>query len=154
MHAPLAKFSRIGSLDDKIMYVTDSPTKCIFAYDYDSDTGSIANKRIFFKLDSGGDEVPDGCSIDSEGYLWVCIHGGGKVLRISPQGKVVAHIALPNTRPTCPCFAGPDLQELFVTSAGFGEDEKAPAGSQGDGSIFRIQLPVAGSRSNKFILLF
>lgn len=30
----------------------------------------------------------------------MCIHGGGKVLRISPQGKVVAHIALPNTRPT------------------------------------------------------
>lgn len=87
------------SKDDKTMYFTDSPTQTIVAYDYESASGSISNKRVFFKVDEEG-AVPDGHAQDEEGYLWVACHSAWKVVRVSPQGKVVAEISLPTRCPT------------------------------------------------------
>jgi len=81
--------------DDKTLYITDTPTKNIFAYDYDSESGDISNKRVFFHVEDENAAGPDGHAQDVEGYLWVAIFRGGKVVRVSPEGKVVAEIKLP-----------------------------------------------------------
>ncbi|MGO8657792.1 SMP-30/gluconolactonase/LRE family protein, partial [Rhizobium ruizarguesonis] len=36
--------------------------------------------------------------------------------RISPEGEIVEIYLLPVAAPTMPCFGGPDLRTLFVTS--------------------------------------
>ncbi|KAF8540990.1 putative anterior fat body protein [Trichophaea hybrida] len=123
------------SPDDKTIYFTDSPTRGIFAYNYDADSGEISNKRVFFQLcDKEG--VPDGCTIDTEGHLWVAVHEGSRVIRISPQGEVVSQITLPAWKVTCPTFGGPDFNE-FITTAGVDAGEKTPNGSRDHGNMFR-----------------
>jgi len=143
------------SIDDSTMYVTDSrPNRTIYAYDYDSKMGSIRNRRIFFQLDPpklgmSEDAVPDGCSMDVEGCLWVAIHSGGRVLRISPSGEILAQVHIPTLNPTCPCFAGKDLDVLYITSSGGQDDQEKFVQA---GNLFCFQTSTQGRRSNKFVM--
>ena len=74
----------------------------------------------------GEDAVPDGHCINEEGYMWTAIHGKGKVVRVSPEGKVVAEKMLPKHSVTCTAFVGEDL---FITSAGGDESDPSSLGS-------------------------
>jgi sugar lactone lactonase YvrE len=85
------------SRDDKTMYFTASEEQTIFAYDFDAETGAISNKRPFFKPETA---TPDGHAQDVDGNLWVALWGGSKVVRVSPEGKVTAEIAVPTRCPT------------------------------------------------------
>ena len=126
------------------MYFADSTTQNIYAFDFDSASGSISNKRVFFStVDMGEDAVPDGHCIDEEGYMWTAIHGKGKVVRVSPEGKVVAEITLPTPSVTCPTFVGEDL---FITSAG--GDESDPSSLAG--SAFKVHVGVEGAKLHRF----
>jgi sugar lactone lactonase YvrE len=132
---------------DNTMFFADSPDKTIYAFDYDPATGDVSNKRPFFTMPEdnryGENAVPDGHCIDEEGYMWTALHDGGRVLRISPEGEVVAEVKVPTSQTTCPCFVG---DELFITSAGGGEkpvDEYA-------GSVFKINVGVRGLKRFKF----
>ncbi|KAF8422494.1 SMP-30/Gluconolaconase/LRE-like region-domain-containing protein [Tirmania nivea] len=84
---PLVSNGQTGSPDDKTMYFTDSPTRGIFAYDFDPETGSMSNKRFFWKLTDEAGSILDGLTVDSEGYLWIAIHEGSRVIRVSPDGQ-------------------------------------------------------------------
>ncbi len=110
------------SADDKRMYFTDSPTRNIFKYDYDASTGDISNRSVFFHLDDDI-AVPDGFAMDVEGNLWVALCGGGKVLRISPEGKITGEIILPTRMISCPGFVN---ENLFITSAEEEDPENFP----------------------------
>lgn len=85
------------SLDDKIMYWTDSETKSIYAFDFDPESGAVSNQRVFFKTKEG---VPDGHAQDVHGNLWVAVWGSWKVLRISPEGVVTGVVNVPTRCPT------------------------------------------------------
>lgn len=131
---------------DDTMYWTDSPTGKIFAFDFDAATGAISNRRVFFDL--GEPLEPDGFAIDVEGCLWSAIYGGGKVLRISPEGRVIGQIDLPTRNPTCPAFVG---TELFITSAKDDrDDEKFPQSVRYGGRLFRVDVGVRGKPKNEF----
>lgn len=136
------------SSDNKTMYFADSPTKNVYAYDYDLDTGSISNRRVFFHVEDDKG-VPDGHVLDEEGCMWQAIHGCGKVLRISPQGKVLAQVNLPTRCVTCPGFAG---EYLYVTSAEDEEPEQFPESLKYQGSLFRVHVGVKGQRPHRFTL--
>jgi sugar lactone lactonase YvrE len=45
------------------------------------------------------------------------MYEGARLLRLSPQGDVLAVIDLPVRCPTMPCLGGPDLRTLYVTTA-------------------------------------
>ena len=131
--------------DDKIMYFIDTPTMNIFKFDYSIDTGELSDKKVFFHYE--GEGGPDGFVLDSEGYLWTAICGGGKVLRISPEGKIVGEIFLPTRMISCPGFAGEDL---FVTSAEEEDPDKYPESVKYAGSLFRVNVGVSGTQLHKF----
>jgi sugar lactone lactonase YvrE len=42
---------------------------------------------------------------------------GQRVLRLAPTGEVLQEVRLPVRCPTMPCFGGPDLKTLYVTTA-------------------------------------
>jgi len=57
------------------------------------------------------------CS-DAEGGIWTARWGAGKVLRLSPQGDIDVEIDIPSAwYITCVVFGGPDLEDLYITSA-------------------------------------
>ncbi len=131
--------------DDKTMYFIDTPTMNIVRFDYDVATGDISNKEVFFHYE--GEGGPDGFVLDSEGHLWTAICGGGKVLRISPEGKIGGEICLPTRMTSCPGFAGEDL---FVTSAEEEDPDKYPESVKYAGSLFRVNVGISGAQLHKF----
>jgi Gluconolactonase len=123
------------SPDLRRFYFADSLRGQIYAYDFDAESGSVSNKRLFFENELG---IPDGSAIDVDGCLWNARWDGGAVVRVTPSGVLDRVIKLPVPRPTSCIFGGPDMDTLFVTSARNGlkreELEEFPL----SGSVFAI----------------
>ncbi|KAI4198771.1 MAG: hypothetical protein LQ346_002699 [Caloplaca aetnensis] len=135
------------SRDNKKMFFIDTPTKNIFVFDFDLASGVISNRKVFFHHPDEEDGGPDGFAIDAEENLWTAICGGWKVLKISPEGKVVGEIVLPTRMISCPAFAGEDL---FITSAEEEEPGKYPDSVELGGSLFKVNVGVGGMPLHKF----
>ncbi|UKA66597.1 SMP-30/gluconolactonase/LRE family protein [Arthrobacter sp. FW306-05-C] len=126
------------SPDNSVFYHTDSITRTISAYDFDEESGSISRPRVFAR--DGGAYVPDGLTVDAEGFLWSAKWDGGIVVRYAPDGTVVDELELPVSRPTSCMFVGPGLRTLAVTSALPAHGLHEPLA----GSVFLIDAGVAG----------
>jgi sugar lactone lactonase YvrE len=124
------------SADNRTLYHAETMKGAIYAFDFDPD-GEIRNKRVFVHFPDPAAGRPDGMTVDSEGCLWVCHFGGGRVTRHSPRGELLVTMPLPVPNPTSCVFAGPDLDTLFITTATHGlspeERRKHPLA----GSLFR-----------------
>jgi sugar lactone lactonase YvrE len=129
------------SPDGRRMYFIDSPTRRVDVFDYEPEDGSVSARRPLVDT-SRFPGVPDGLAIDGEGCLWVAMHEGAAVLRISPEGRHLATVAVSVARPTSCCFAGPALDRLVITSA------RDAAGLGGD--LFVCDAGVAGSPTVAF----
>jgi D-xylonolactonase len=126
--------------DRRGMYYTDSPTHEICRYDYDQATGAINNRRIF--VTTPADEgVPDGMTVDAEGYVWGARWDGSCLVRYTPEGQEVLRIPFPAKKVSSVIFGGPDYTDIYVTTAG-GQD-KAENGP-GAGALFRLSLGIRG----------
>jgi sugar lactone lactonase YvrE len=113
------------SPNGRTMYWSDTKSHTIFAADFDPANGDLSRKRVFASFptrrpgevlaDYGG--RPDGAAMDVEGCYWVAMFEGGRLLRLSPDGEVVSELRLPVRCPTMPCFGGPDMKTLYITTA-------------------------------------
>jgi len=92
------------SPDGRTMYFGDSPERVIWAWDYDTETGDIANRRVFTEIPQEHG-YPDGATVDEEGHVWVAHWDGSRLTRFNPEGNVERVAMLPVQRPTCPMFA-------------------------------------------------
>ncbi len=137
------------SLDRKTMYYTDSDLACIYAFDFDSSTGDLANKRVFLQFDAS-EGSPDGMTTDAEGYLWIAQWGASKVTRRDSQGAVVQTISLPCSHVTSCSFGGPHFKTLYITTARVGLSEEQLEREPLAGGLFAIELDVAGIPANRF----
>ena len=120
------------SPDGKTMYVSDTGLKVlrIYAFDYDLETGTPSNKRVFVDLKERN-WMPDGATVDNEGYYWSAIVNGWKVARFSPDGTLDRVIETPMERPTKPVIVD---GTMYVTSLSLGltpgsEDKQPLAGA-------------------------
>ena len=138
------------SADTKTMWHIDSPTRRIDAWDFDNATGAITNRRTAFEITEPG-AFPDGMAIDSEGMLWVAQWGGASVVRYHPEtGEALARLELPVTQVTACTFAGPALDELYITSASKNLTDEELAKQPLAGSLFRAKVAVTGTEFTKF----
>jgi sugar lactone lactonase YvrE len=87
-----------------------------FAYPYDAAHGTVGERRVFGDI-GDLDGAPDGSTVDAEGGLWCALVGGGQLARFTTAG-LDRTIQLPMTNPTDVTFGGPDLDRLYVVSAG------------------------------------
>jgi sugar lactone lactonase YvrE len=107
------------SPDLRSFYHTDSPIRTIYRYDYDPATHRLGTRRVFVTLPNT-EGVPDGMTVDAEGFVWSAIWGGGCVVRFDPDGKEERRIPFPATQTSAPAFGGLDLTDLYVSTASFG----------------------------------
>lgn len=136
------------SPDDKYFYFGDSLSNTLFRYDYDRESGRVDNKTVLFQHDAGG--FLDGSCIDDDGCLWNARFSGGKLLRITPQGKIDRTIALPVTNPTSCTFGGPDGRTLYVTSARFMLSDAEIESNPREGAILALHTGYAGPADRRF----
>jgi sugar lactone lactonase YvrE len=87
---------------------------------------------------------PDGGVTDEEGCYWGCGISAGRINRFSPEDELLAWIELPVTHPTMPCFGGPDLKTLYVTSLREGLSSEQLKAMPLAGAVLEIELGVAG----------
>jgi sugar lactone lactonase YvrE len=136
------------SPDDTTFYHADSIRKIIYAYDYDIETGTVANRRPFASTEELGG-IPDGATVDAEGHIWSAICEGAKLVRFRPDGSIERIVAFPLKLPGSVMFGGPALDRLFVPtlSPAFMGREADPL----DGSTYVIDgLGVTGLAEPRF----
>jgi sugar lactone lactonase YvrE len=93
---------------------------------------------------------PDGMTLDEEGYLWVACWDGWCVRRYAPDGSVDREIRFPAAHVSSVAFGGPDLDELYVTTAWHMVEEADRAAQPHAGSLFRCRPGVRGRPANRF----
>jgi sugar lactone lactonase YvrE len=131
------------SPDNRTMYYCDSRIHMIYAYDFDLASGTITNRRAFVHTPDDP-SMPDGLTVDSEGFVWCARWGGWKVVRYDPAGKVEREIRLPVEYPTSCAFGGEALDELYITSAWTRLSEAQRKEQPDAGDIFRLKTNVKG----------
>jgi sugar lactone lactonase YvrE len=119
----------------------------------------LSRRRVFRQFDRKGTVPPeqyagrpDGAAVDAEGCLWVAMFEGARLLRLAPDGQVVQTVTLPVQCPTMPCFGGPDLRTLYVTTARHNRPAAEVEAQPWAGRVLTAPAPVAGLPVN-FALL-
>lgn len=125
------------SPDDSRFYFADSRDETVWVYDFDLERGQLSHKRLFFSTAAIDGRV-DGATCDSEGNYWCALVHGAAVACITPAGRMVERIPVPAQHPTMVAFGGPQLDQLYVTSASrlLAPDEKSRWPQAG--ALFRI----------------
>jgi len=144
------------SPDGRTMYWSDTKAHTIYAFDFEPANGEISRQRVFarFPLKQDGQPLesyggrPDGAAVDTEGCYWVAMFEGQRLLRLSPAGEVVREVVLPVRCATMPCFGGPDLKTLYITTS----REKRPpaelAAQPWAGCALALEVDVPGLPAN------
>ena len=140
------------SPDGRTMYYIDSATYGIDAFDTDPESGSISQRRRLVDLPREWG-LPDGMTVDEEGFLWVAFWTGSAVRRLDAAGVLVSTIGFPVSLVTSCAFGGGRLDELYVTTARASLSDDELRARPGAGGIFRlrpgtrgIEQPAFGSR--------
>lgn len=126
------------SPDGGTFYFTDTWSEDIWAFDYNQDAGTLSNRRTLCST-KGQDGVPDGSTVDVEGYIWNAQVYGGEVVRYAPDGTVDRRIEMPVKKVTSVMFGGPDLDLLYVTSMAKPPLPHLPEDGPLGGSLFVIR---------------
>ncbi len=111
------------SPDGKVLYVAESPTSRVWAYDLVG-PGQVGNRRVLATVPGAPPmnlAMLDSLCVDGDGNVIVAtlVHGG--VTSISPDGVRLTHTPLPDFLVTNACFGGPGLRTLYVTLSGTGK---------------------------------
>jgi sugar lactone lactonase YvrE len=130
------------SPDDRRFYFADTLANTVWAYRYDPADGSISNGLPFLKDFQRG--LPDGSTVDAEGFLWNCRFSGSCIVRVAPDGQIDRVVEMPLRNITTCTFGGPDRTTLYVTTA----RNEAPPGDRLAGGLFAIHTDIQGQPEN------
>ena len=127
--------------DRRHMYYTDTRPRRIYLFDYDENTGALSNQRVWLQVPEGVGG-PDGMTVDAQGFVWSARWDGSALYRYTPEGAEDPRISFRVRKVSSAAFGGPDLSDLYVTTALSGGD-RALEGA-GAGGLFRLQPGVRG----------
>ncbi len=136
------------SPDVTSFYLVDTILRNIYRYDFDVIKGSIKNKNLFARLQQD-DGLPDGLTVDRDGFIWVARFLGNGLTRYDPDGRIERKIDLGCAQPTSLTFGGIEFNDIYITSASaYWETELAPTNhdfsSHRGGELYRIKQEIVG----------
>lgn len=134
------------SPDGRLAYFCDTTTRRIQKQVLDGEGWPVGDPETFTIVADEG-AFPDGAVVDSEGCLWNAQWGVGRVQRYDAVGQEIARIDVPAVQTSCPAFGGPELTDLYITTAAIGRSEVA-AGQ----TFVATGLPVAGQAEHRVML--
>ena len=127
------------SPDQKTLYVSETVGNCILKFSINGD-GSLSHRSNFALLNlltkNRVDSWwlgPDSMKIDAKGNMYVAQWFGGKVLKISPAGKLLHVFAVAAGFGTTNVAFGPGERDLYVTVV------KDPTDTKAVGSVVKLQ---------------
>ena len=142
------------SPDHGTLYFTDSAARCIYGYDYQVKTGEIRNRRVVVQVPNT-EGLPDGMTVDSEGFIWSAQWYGSCLVRYDPDGTIERRLATPAKQTSAVTFGGNDLTDIFITSAAKSAAlPLMPSGYDAQrgyfgGSLYHINLGIRGKPEYK-----
>ena len=145
------------SPDGRTLWWADTKAHVLYAFDLDPAEGSLSRQRVLvqFPLRAEGQPLacyggrPDGAAMDAEGACWVAMFEGQRLLRLAPDGSTLAELPLPVRCPTMPCFGGPDLKTLYITTARDKRPADELAAQPLAGCVLQLQVDVPGLPANR-----
>lgn len=137
------------SPDGRVMYHTDTGIGRVDAFDFDEMNGTIGHRRPFIEV-PGDQGSPDGLVVDRDGGVWVALWQGAAIRRYRPDGTLDRVVPMPVTQVTKCAFGGPDLMDLYVTTAWIDLDATERARQVTAGGVFRLRPGVGGVAPTPF----
>ncbi|KAE9527844.1 hypothetical protein AGLY_012668 [Aphis glycines] len=128
------------SPDNKFFYYIDTYKYAVEAYNFDLASGNISNGKVIFDFrckNITGD--PDGMTIDTDGNLWVACFNSNHIIKINPNtSSVLTTIEFPAYQITSAAFGGPNLDQLYVTTASYQTTDAQKSKLPYSGTLFRV----------------
>lgn len=119
--------------DETKLYFTDTPSKKVWCYDYDINTGDVSNEQVIMTFE--GAPGPDGLMLDKNGLLYVTEWAGGKIDVIDTRDfRKVNELVFPCLHITASCLGEDNC--MYVTTAKCGDEDEVPYA----GGIFKVKL--------------
>ena len=110
----------------------------------------MSNRRVAFTVPKANGH-PDGCALDADGNLWIAHWEGARVVCYDvTTGKELARVELPTDLITSCAFGGPELRDLYITSARVDLSEEQKAQQPKAGNVFVVRNVGKGAPFYKF----
>ncbi|MEX2489346.1 MAG: SMP-30/gluconolactonase/LRE family protein [Pseudomonadales bacterium] len=135
--------------DNRYFYYVDTLAYTVFRYEWDNSSGTPRNGAPFISL-SSDDGLPDGLTVDADGFLWLAIWGGSKIKRYAPDGVLADIVSLPVKNITSCTFAGPGLSRLCITSALDMNDSGNTREFREGGNLYIVETTTCGQECRYF----
>ena len=137
------------SPDGRLMYFVDTGVNRIDVFDFDPATGEPTARRPFTFVPTLSGK-PDGLIVDGDGGVWLGLWNGGALHRYTPGGQLDRVVKFPVSLVTKCAFGGPDLSDLYVTTARSGLKEAQRAEQPTAGGLYRLRPGVRGRAMPRF----
>jgi sugar lactone lactonase YvrE len=129
------------SPDDDVLYLADSGTRTVTAFDYDVDLGTLRRPRVLLEFADDEPGTPDGLTVDRQSHLWIALWGVGQVRRYSSAGVLEDVVRVPAVQTSSCTFAGLMLDTLVVSTSAEGLSAEERAAQPDAGRLFTARVP-------------
>ena len=126
--------------DGRGLYWADSTARCVWRFEFEPQTGELGEKTLWLHTP---DNTPDGLTTDRDGGVWLTFFDGPFLRHYDSDARLIDQIEFPARHVTSCIFGGPELAELYITTAG-GRADDAP--DNPSGALFRLTPGVRGMR--------
>lgn len=126
---------------------TDTVTRKVMRVPLDAEGWPKGEPECWLDLNPEGLN-PDGAVFDADGRFWLAQWGAGRVACYTPDGQFLHAVAFPAPHTSCPAFGGPDLTDLYCTTAREGRQNPTAI----DGATFRATGIATGQHEHRVIL--
>lgn len=138
--------------DRSVGYYTDTVTQQVMRIPLEAETGWPAAPAEVFADLRAARLNPDGAVTDAAGNMWLACWGAACVVCLDAAGRETQRIEVPAKQPTCPAFGGPELRDLYVTSATQGLNKTEVDARPLNGATFVIKDVAQGVPEPQVIL--
>lgn len=142
------------SPDASTLYYADSTARKIYIYQVNPQTGALSERRVFVEVPST-EGMPDGLTVDAQGYIWSAQWYGSQIVHYDPDGTVERRISVPASQVSCMTFGGADRNELYITTASedwqtrFSPPLYDSSRVNLGGDLYRVKLDIQGKPEYK-----